>query len=49
LNQGQYVWTYVPQAKGEGSEPIMWPHEVIILGYALFTEARLLRLIEPPF
>lgn len=48
LNQDQYVWTYVPQAKGEGSEPIMWPQEVIVLGYVLFTAARLLRLMEGP-
>jgi hypothetical protein len=49
LNQGQYVWTYVPQAKGEGPEPNMWPQEVIILGYVLFTEARLPLADRRPF
>jgi hypothetical protein len=44
LNQGQYIWTFVPRAKGEGSEPIMWPQEVVILGCVLLNEVGLLWL-----
>jgi len=37
-NEGEYLWTFVPRAKGAGMEPNTWPQEVIVFGYVLLQE-----------